>query len=307
MKKKKILITGAAGFIGSWVTKKLVGADIVAVTSPFSKTNRLNDLRNKIRIIKVDLSDAKQIEKMFKVFRPECVIHLATHGVYQYQQSDEKRIMEGNYLMTSNLLSYSSKYGVNTFINTGSVFEYGSQVGKVSEKDIVLTDIINKYAAVKIATTALASSYSAQMKVITLRPFTTYGPTEDATRFIAATIKRSLLNESIRIVKDVIRDFVYVEDVADAYVNAQKGDFVSGSIVNIGSGKKISLEKAALIIKKLTKSKSKIILDNKYLRNKESRCWADILMAENILKWKPKHSFVDGIGKTIKYVILDPK
>jgi nucleoside-diphosphate-sugar epimerase len=301
---RKILITGASGFIGSWITRKLVGNDILAIISPFSKPWRLNEIEKQVKIMKTDLSKIKQVERIFQEFRPDCVLHLATHGVYQYQQNDEKRIVEDNYLMTLNMLSESVRVGVKKFINTGSVFEYGSKSGSVKESDVDITDILNKYSAVKMATTALASSYADQLKIVTLRPFTTYGPTEDPTRFIPATIKRALSGESIRIVNGVIRDFVYVEDVANAYICGIEEDFVSGSVLNIAGGKRITLEEAALVIKRLTKSKSEIVFDKKYIRVKESRCWANISKANKILNWKPRYSFSKGVGKCIDYAIL---
>ncbi len=297
---KTILITGASGFIGSWVVRKTFNKyKVIAVVSPFSKSNRLNEIKDKVTIIKKDLSDYKAVEQLFKKYKPWAVLHLATHGVYQYQQSDNERIEVGNYLITNNLLSASVKFEVEKFINTGTVFEYGSQKRKVKENDTSLDDILNRYSAVKMATTALANAYSSILKVITLRPFTTYGPLEDSSRFFRATIERALNNESLRIVKNVIRDFVYVEDVAEAYLKAIQINYVSGEIINIASGEKSNLQLAANLIKKITKSKSKIIFDNQYKRKKESACWADISKAKKILNWKPKTSLEQGIKKTI--------
>ncbi len=301
--KQKILVTGASGFIGHAVCKKLVGKyNVVATVSPFSKPSRLRGLRTKLSTIKIDLSNFGGVEKLFKKYKPNIVLHLATHGVYQYQQQDEDRIVMDNYLITSNLLKASVEFGVEKFINTGSVFEYGSQSGKVKETDVDLTDILNKYSAVKMATTALANAYSEKLNVITLRPFTTYGPEEDMTRFFSATIRRALKSESIRIVKGVIRDFVFIDDVAEAYLKSIEKSFNSGEIINIASGDKSTLEETALLIKKLTKSRSEIIFDEKYIRNKESKCWADITKAKKVLKWHPEYSLAKGVKKTIDWI-----
>jgi len=297
-----ILVTGASGFIGSWVCKKLIGRNVVAAVSPFSNPTRLTGLDKDLTVVKVDLANSKEVEILFKKYKPKFIIHLATHGVYQYQQKDIERIIVDNYLMTANLLSFSVKYGVTKFINTGSVFEYGSQNKKVKEEDVSLGDIINEYSAIKIATTALTNSYSVKLDVITLRPFTTYGPFEDETRFVAATINRALKNEEIKLVKGVVRDFVYVEDVANAFVKALKVDFKSGEIVNIACGQKQTLESTASLIRKITNSKSKIIVDPKYKRSKESACWADITKAKIILKWQPEYDFETGLRKSVDFL-----
>lgn len=298
---KNILITGAGGFIGAEVCKQLLKSKykVIAVVSPFSKSSRLNMIKNKMTIVKTNLADEKSVEKIFKKHKPEHVLHLATHGVYTYQQQDVDRIVTDNFLMTVNLLKMSEKYNVKKFVNTGSVFEYGSKKGKVKETDVDLSDILNKYSAVKMATTALVNSYSDKLQVITLRPFTTYGPDEDSTRFMKATIKRALNNEPIRIVKGVIRDFVYVDDVANAYIKSLKSNFISGEVLSIASGKKQTLDNVAILVKKFTKSKSEIVFDDKYVRAKESTCFADISRAKKIIKWSPKITMLRGIKKMI--------
>lgn len=298
--KKTVLITGASGFIGSAICKRLMKEyKVVGIVSPFSKSTRLQNTSNKIEIVKSNLADEKQVAKIFKKYSPTYVLHLATHGVYTYQQQDEERIVVDNYLMTVNLLKYSAELGVNKFINTGSVFEYGSRKGRVKEEDVNMADILNKYSAVKMATTALANSYSQKINVITLRPFTTFGPFEDETRFIQATINRALANEPIRLVKNVVRDFVYVDDVVEAYVAAVKRPFTSGEIINVASGKKMTLEQVASLIKKTTKSKSKIIIDETYKRSKESACWADVSRAKKVLRWSPKITVLRGVKKML--------
>lgn len=299
---RKIIITGASGFIGSHLVNKFPEDKIIAIISPLSIKERKIANANNLTKVSVDLTNPKSVDKLFSKVKPQVVIHLATHGVYQYQQKDKERIIMGNYLMTLNLLKSSLKYRVKKFINTGSVFEYGTKKGAVRENDVDLRDIINEYSAVKMATTALVNSYTDSLKVITLRPFTTFGPDEDETRFIRSTITRALKNEPIRIVHGVVRDFVYVEDVADAYTKAVNKTYTPGEILNVGSGKKSTLNMVALIIKKLTKSKSKIIVDQKYLRGKESRCWANIDKTAKYLSWTPKHTLYQGLRETVDWV-----
>jgi nucleoside-diphosphate-sugar epimerase len=300
---KQILVTGAGGFIGSAVCKKLTDKySVIAVVSPFSESSRLKDIKTNLTIVKVNLSDSNKVKELFKKYKPDVVLHLATHGVYQYQQQDEERILIENYLMAVNLLKYSVDFGVKKFVNTGSVFEYGSKPGKVKESNVDITDILNKYSAVKMATTALANSYSDKLQVITLRPFTTYGPGEDQTRFIKATIERALKNEPISIAGKVVRDFVFVEDVASAFSKAIEINYRSGEIVNIASGKKETLEHVAKLIKKMIHSKSKIVVDTKYKRQKESACWADISKAKRILKWSPQYNMNQGLTKTVDFI-----
>lgn len=305
--KKKILITGASGFIGAAVCKKLSKKyQVIGIVSPFSKTVRLKKVSNKMKIISVDLAQGHGVYKIFKKYNPDYVIHLATHGVYSYQQNDEDRIIIDNYLMLANLLKYSVKFDVKKFINTGSVFEYGTTKGKVKESDIDLSDILNKYSGVKIATTALVNSYAQNINVMTLRLFTTYGPGEDDTRFVKSTIDKAMRREPIRLVKGVVRDFVYIDDVADAYAAAIEIDYKSGEIINIAGGSRITLTQFANLVKKITNSNSTIICDQTFKRFKESACWADISRAKKVLGWSPKNSVLIGIKKML-YFLKDDK
>lgn len=299
---KRILVTGASGFVGSWVCKKLGNFDVFGVVSPYSEPWRLKEMKLDTKLFRVDLSDANEVAKLFKLVKPEVVVHLATHGVYQYQQSDKGRIIRDNYNMSVNLLSNSVEHGVKKFINTGSVFEYGSINKRVKEEDVDLTDILNDYSAVKMATTALSNSFSGAYKVLTIRPFTVYGPYEDETRFMRATITRAIKGEDIKLVAGVVRDFVYVEDLADAYVAAVSKEFVSGQIVNVASGNKHTLVQVAKLIKKVTGSKSKIKVDKMYFRKKESSCWADISKAKKTLNWKPKILLEKGISMSVDFI-----
>lgn len=306
MANKTVIVTGASGFIGTAVVKKLANKyKVIAVFSPFSKASRQGVLPKNVLIQKVDLSKTSSTEKLFKKYKPFAVLHLATHGVYQYQQKDGYRIVLGNYFMSLNLLELSKIYKVKKFINTGSVFEYGSQNKKVKESDVRLNDILNQYSASKMATTALANSFTEDLEVITLRPFTTYGELEDESRFIKNAIQKALAGEEIKIVSGVIRDFVYADDVADAYLKALNKTYTSGEIINIAGGNKINLEEAAKLIVRITKSKSKIIFDNTYKRSKDSACWADISRAKKVLGWKPKLSLLQGLRRVIYYLEHD--
>lgn len=295
------MVTGASGFVGAEVCRKLIeeGYDVVAVVSPFSKPTRLKSIQKKLLIINANLADEKNVHKIFEKYKPQIVLHLATHGVYRYQQDDENRIVIDNFLMMNHLLRYSVEFGIYKFINTGSVFEYGTRKGKVNGTDVDLADILDKYSAIKMATTALANSYADNLKVLTLRLFTVYGPEEDGSRFIKSTIKSAISNMSIRIAPGVVRDFVYVEDVARAYVNSVKSNFESGEIINIGFGVKRDLYAVAKMIKKVTKSKSEIIIDSLRKKNKDSFVWADISKARKILNWSPKFSMLQGIKKIL--------
>ncbi len=187
-------------------------------------------------------------------------------------------------------------------------YSVGWYVGKSkmrSWKAAVSGWILNKYSATKMATTALASAYVGEIPILTLRPFTNYGPMEDSSRFIFTVIKKSLQGEEIRVAPNINRDFVYVKDVARAYLLASRVGHSDGEVINIGSGVRHTLTEVAREIVKLTKSKSEIIEDEVFLRPKDSRCWADITRANKLLRWKPKYTRINGLKETISWLKKD--
>jgi len=304
--KETVLLTGAAGFIGAATAKYLLKKNfkVVVVVRKESDLWRIQSIKKDITVVRADLTNFKQVDKLFVKFKPKYVIHLATHGVYAREKGDRDRIILGNYQMTYNLLEAASALGtVQKFINSGSVFEYGSQYGRVKETDIDITDVINDYSATKFATTALASSYYDKLSIITLRYFTAYGPCEDESRFIRKAITNAIGNEQIEIAPNVIRDFIFVDDIADGIYKSLSAPTKS-EVINIGSGEKHTLEQVATLIVKQTNSKSKIILNNKYKRDKDSACWADIKKAAKLLKWNPKTTIAKGIKETVEWLAI---
>lgn len=299
----KYLVTGANGFIGSSLVRNLAKQDkeVIAVVSPESTCWRIKDLE-KITIVRRDLTKKKDVNNLLKKTSPNYIAHLATYGVYTYQQGQKDKIIEANWFMAVNMLTEATRLkNLKRFINFGSVYEYGSRYGKVKEEEVNIADILNEYSATKIATTSLAAAYYDKIPIVTIRPFTAYGPFEDKARFIVTTVLRGLRGENIRIAPGVIRDFIFVDDIAEAIARTFETKKAESHIINVGSGHKNTLNKVAEQVKDLTGNKSKIINDVSYKRKKDSRCWADISKAERLLGWKPKHSLRKGLMETIAW------
>jgi nucleoside-diphosphate-sugar epimerase len=307
---EKVLLTGAAGFIGSSIVRKLIKKRNYQIITPLLKVNKAWRLENhlkKIKVIKCDLTNYVAVGDLIKTYKPQYVVHLATRGVYPREWNDRLGILKGNYDMSVNLLEAIRRHHIKSnflkhFINTGSVFEYGTKKGKVSEENVILNDNLNEYSASKKATTALTLTYKDNFPLTIIRPFTAYGPYGDKERFIEASILRALKNEPIRIVEGIIRDFIYVDDIAEVFTKSIGNKKVFGEIVNAGSGEGVTLEETAKHIIKITKSKSKIIIDNSYRRKKDSCCWADIEKAKRRLGWRPSVNIDNGISRTLDWV-----
>lgn len=301
-----ILITGASGFIGanllSRITKKVSPKEVHVFLRKNSNLWRINDLLEKVSAHIVNLQDQTGTEQLLQKIRPKTIFHLATHGAYPYQTKDEKEILETNIICTFNLLQACLKIGFEAFINSGTSSEYGVNQKPMRENDILIP--VTAYGVTKAWATLygqyLACSQKAPIK--TLRLFGVYGFYEPRGRLIPNIILSLLKKERPNLIAPhFARDFVFVDDVVDAYFAAAERKN-QGMIFNIGSGAKIKLEEVFCIIKKIMGVDIDPIWGD-YTNNlsDENRRIADISFTKRNLKWQPKTDLRIGLEHTIEW------
>jgi nucleoside-diphosphate-sugar epimerase len=175
--KNIFLITGASGFIGSVLLRRLVEQkqEVHLILRKESKRWRIADLLDKVTIHYSDLSKVTELIEIVKKVKPNIIYHLATNGAYSYQK-DANQIIETNILGTWNLLQACNTVDYDLFVNTGSSSEYGSKQFAMRETDIVEPN--SYYAVTKCAQTLLCSHIAKQehRPIVTIRPFSVYGP-----------------------------------------------------------------------------------------------------------------------------------
>lgn len=303
---KKILITGAAGFVGSVLLQRLVNdypqAKIYITLRETSDIWRIKGLLKKVKVLKVDLTDREELKKKLSKIRPDIIFHLAVYGAYAKQNSLELAV-ETNIVGTKNLLLALQDVDYQLFVNTGSSSEYGYKNRSMKETDFLEPN--SYYSATKGAATLICSTHAMMEKkpIITMRLFSIFGPWEEPGRLVPTVVMKALNNEPISIVgNNQKRDFVFVEDLVDAYLMSSELKKFDQIIFNICSGKHTSIEKVARTIVKLTKSKSVISLGDYPPRPWDSSFWVgNSNLANQILKWQPKRSLSEGLLKTIEW------
>lgn len=305
-RNQTILVTGAAGFIGANLVKKLIifNNDIHIFVKKSTNLWRLKDNLTKIKIHYTSLNNLRQLEKTLKKINPKIIYHLATHGGYSYQ-TDQLEIIKTNILGTTNLLTALNSLDYQCFINTGSSSEYGFKKKPMKEDDLLEPNSF--YAATKATSTYLCQVFAKtyQKPIITLRPFSVYGPYEEPTRLIPTIITNIIQKKPVKITaKDVKRDFIYIDDVIDCYLKIPLliNKKLYGEIFNIGTGKQYSnLDIAKKIIKIM--KKQVIIQKGAYQERKwDTNFWvADISKSKKYLKWQAKVSLTDGLKKNVKW------
>ncbi|MFH1388443.1 MAG: NAD-dependent epimerase/dehydratase family protein [Patescibacteria group bacterium] len=190
---KVILVTGSNGFIGKELVRTLENKGHKVVR--FDR-----NILYKPRILK------SQIRKIL----PAKIFHLAAYGNHS-NQKDISKIVYCNYIATYNLLDATKDLNIDSFINTGSSSEYGRKRIPMKEDMHLETDTF--YGATKAGSTYLSRAFAKQfnMHIVTVRPFSVYGPGEDQKRFIPTVIKCALNEETLNLAQGV-HDWIYISD-----------------------------------------------------------------------------------------------
>jgi len=305
LSRKSVLITGGAGFIGANLVRKLalLNYDVNLLIRPSTDLWRLKKILPQFKIHTIDISDIKNLKKTVTQINPKIIIHLATYSQYR-NQADFKQMVETNIKGTLNLLTASKDIDYDIFINTGSSSEYGIKNTPMKETDLL--EPISFYAATKASTTVLCQVFAKeyQKPIVTLRPFSVYGPFEEKERFIPTIIKSVIENKTIKLTPgNQRRDFINVQDVVDIYVKTiEKGKSLAGQILNMGTGVEYTNDEVVKTLFKITGKKVKIEKGAFPKRLWDTSHWvADVSKTKKLLNWKPGFTLEEGLRNTFNY------
>tara|TARA_Y100000816_G_C26083458_1_gene571393 strand:+ start:206 stop:1198 length:993 start_codon:yes stop_codon:yes gene_type:complete len=306
--KKRLLITGGTGFIGSHLAELCVRKGFnVTVFDRYNPNYNLGNLENsiykkKIKFIFGDIRDFDSVNNAIK--KNEIVFHLAALIGIPYSYESPNAYIKTNVEGTYNVLESCRKNLITKTIITSTSEVYGSaKYIPIDEQHPLQPQ--SPYSATKIAADNLALSYyhSFGLPVMIIRPFNTFGPRQSQ-RAIIPTIINQLMNKKGSKLKlgniNPTRDFLFVEDTCLGYLSCLKKGKFKGEVVNIGTGYQISIKNITKIISDILNIKTKIIKSNLRTRPKNSeveRLCASIKIAKKLLKWKPKFLGLAGLKK----------
>lgn len=301
-RKKTVLVSGGGGFIGANLVRKLLKENY-EVHLLFRKTTnpwRIREIQKSLTLHTTSLLNPRDLKKLLQRIKPSIIFHLATYGSNSYQ-NDLRKMYRVNLQGTLNLLLATQEVPYEMFINTGTSSEYGFKEKPMKESDVLKPESF--YAATKASATLLASVFAktCRLPVVTIRPFSVYGPYENPRRFIPTIVRRLIEGKPIPLTpKEQRRDFVFVDDVVDAYLKvAKKKAALSGRVLNIGSGKQYTNDEVVETLFRVTKKRVPVKKGAYPKRLWDTSFWvADLSETKRLLGWKPKYSLEDGLLKT---------
>jgi len=305
---KKVLITGATGFVGANLVRMVLkqGSDVYIITRKKSDKWRIDDVLGEIAEyntdFNIDLLDCDKLNRIIRRIRPDIIYHTATYGG-RPGQKDAIKIVQTNLVGTINLIKACQKFGFDLFVNTGSSSEYGIKERAMQEGDLL--EPVNDYGISKSAATQYCRAVARNkgLPIVTLRLFSPYGSYEESTRLIPSVILSCLRGEKPKISSPYfVRDFVYIQDVLDAYAKLSDVPDLGGEVFNIGSGKQCTVGDVANMIIELSGCCMELEMGMPQGWPNEPKKWeADISKANDILGWMPKYSMEKGLAETIRW------
>jgi NAD dependent epimerase/dehydratase len=321
MKKKKIFVTGADGFIGSHLVEELVyrGYEVKALAqyNSFNSYGWLDDINSQTsKNFEKILGDIRDFSQMLEIMKGcEVVFHLASLIGIPYSYYAPQSYIDTNVTGTVNILQASRLNDVSKIIHTSTSEVYGTaQFVPIKENHPLNGQ--SPYSASKIGADQMAYSFfsSFDSPVSICRPFNTYGPRQ-STRAVIPSIIVQLINgaETVKLGNiHSTRDFNFIKDTISGFIAIMLNEKSVGQVYNIGSNYEVSIEKVFNIISKNINSNSKIEIQDSRKRPEKSeveRLWADNSKAILNLHWTPQYSnlsgFEKGIDETIKWFQSD--
>jgi NAD dependent epimerase/dehydratase len=308
---RSVLVTGAAGFIGSHLVERLVreGANVRAFVLYTSDGSwgwlDHSDVKEEIEVVLGDVQDAESV--LGAMEGADVAFHLAALIAIPYSYSAPFSYVRTNVEGTLNVLQAARKTGIERVVHTSTSEVYGTAQRVPIAEDHPLQGQ-SPYSASKIGADKLAESFflSYGLPVATLRPFNTYGPRQSARAIIPTIVTQALGGADIRLGNLApTRDLTFVQDTVDAFVRIADCADALGQVVNVGTGREICVGDLAELVLRLLGRQLPVVADPERTRPEGSeveRLCADASRARDLMGWEPQWTLEAGLGETIAWI-----
>lgn len=303
---QRVLVTGASGFIGSFVAEALVrkGAETHCLLRPSSSTGHLRCVLEHLHIHRADLTDRDALDTVVKTAKPDSIFHLAAMGATNIHVSPTRAVRVNIEGTLNLLLALDGDY--EAFVNTGTCHEYGGNTPPFHEDQDPQPEL--PYAITKTAAWRFCNRLvkTKGWPIVTVRPFAVYGPRQAGNTFVSACIRAASNGQNFEMTMgEQKRDWIYVGDVVEGMIRAAAVPEAVGGTFNLCTGHQATLyEVARLIVEQVgvIRQTTPIAIHRGALPYRDGEIWqlvGDNSRARNILEWKPQVTLEEGIKETI--------
>lgn len=309
---KRVLVTGAAGFIGSHLVERLVreGHRVRAYVHYNSRNDWGNlelvasEVKREVEVVTGDIADPFSVRHATKGV--QIVYHLASLIAIPYSYVAPQSYVQTNVQGAINVLQAAREEGVERVVHTSTSECYGTaQYVPIDEKHPLQGQ--SPYSASKIGADMLAESYwrSFGLPVAIIRPFNTFGPRQSARAVIPTIISQALKGGVIKLGSlTPTRDMNYVDNTVDGFLAVAQHPAAVGQVINVGSGREISIGDLARLIVRLVGSSSEVVEDSQRVRPAASeveRLLCGHAKARELLGWVPRVELEEGLRRSIDW------
>ena len=297
-----VLLTGASGFVGSYVLAKLLedGHQVAVLLRPQSNRWRIKPLLEKCVVMEQNLESIHLVQEAVTAFAPEALIHTAWYGVTHDQRNNPDQINR-NLILLNHLFYVAQTAGVKTIIGFGSQAEYGPVNRIINEQQP--THPTTLYGVAKLAAYHLLDVLCAQhnIRFVWHRLFSAYGPKDAPSWFIPFLIRKLMNHEEPELTAGTqLWDFIFVEDVAKAVMDTLNSQ--ASGIFNLGSGKAYPIKTIAELIANYINPQISLGFGKMSFRQDQvMHLEADISRLNKQVGWRPKMSLTEGLKQTMDW------
>ncbi len=313
MRGRKVLVTGAGGFIGSHLTEALVaaGADVTAMVR-YSSSASLGNLdfapRDVRRSFKVAAGNVEDGDFMLQTMKGhDVVLHLAALIAIPYSYVAPRSYVRTNVEGTLNVMESARRLGIERIVHTSTSEVYGTAQRVPIDEEHPLQGQ-SPYSASKIGADKIAESYfrSFETPVVTLRPFNTYGPRQSARAFIPTIISQAFTQPEIRLGSlTPERDMTFVADTVAGFIAAASAPGIEGETINLGAGETHSVGWFVERILTLMGVDKPVVTETARVRPEGSevlKLLSDNSKARSLMQWRPTMPLDEGLRRMIEFV-----
>jgi NAD dependent epimerase/dehydratase len=313
IKGKKVLVTGAGGFVGSHLVELLVkkGAQVTALVHYNSRNDwgMLEDVgKNVLKEIKVIAGDLRDSDCVrMAVLRQQVVFHLGALIGIPYSYVNPRDVVDTNLNGTLNVLSAACDSEVEKVVHTSTSEIYGTAQYVPMDEDHP-SHPQSPYAASKLGADLLALSFhrSFDLPVGVIRPFNVYGPRQSARAVIPSIIIQALVKGKINLGSvSPTRDLTFVQDTVSGFIAFAECEATTGEVVNLGSGGEVSINQIVELVSECLGKKINIRKEKDRIRPNKSeveRLFSDSGKAKELFDWNPRIELKEGISRTIRWL-----